>query len=154
MKSVYKSTRGAVRMRLPLRLELETLKQVDAEANERRVSRQLILESAIKERYSVVLQEERDALIARRLNRLDARQKVIERELEIIAESQALYMRMWLATSNDMPEGPREAVHNEGQKRYERFLASLSKRVSSGQSIFAELPREVVLREDDFPSSK
>ena len=148
-----KKPTGLVKMRLPLRLEPETLNQVEAEAKERRVSRQQVLEAAIKDRYCVVSQEERDALIARRLNRLDSRQKVIERQLEIIAESQALFMRMWLATSTEVPEGQREAVHGQAQKRYERFLASLSKRVSSGQSIFAELPREVVLREADFQDS-
>lgn len=139
-----------LKKRLPFWLDLQTLKEVDREVKELRVSRQQILESAIKDRYSKDAREDRDAQIVRRLNRLDTRQKVIEHDLEVIAEILALYMRMWLATNIEVPESQKSVLQAEGQKRYARFMESLLKRIGSGQSILAELPREFCLKEDSF----
>ena len=139
-----------LKRRLPFWLDLETLREVDREVKELRVSRQQILESAIKGRYSTETREDREAQIVRRLNRLDTRQKVIEHDLEVIAEILALYMRMWLATNIEVPESQKAALQAEGQKRYARFMESLSKRIGSGESILEELPRETSLTEEHF----
>ena len=136
--------------RLNVWLEPKLIERVDAEACSRRVARQEILESAVFDRYSQEAQEERDALIARRLNRLDNREKAMGRDLVAIAETLALFIRMWLAVNAEVPEDQREAAYLNGQARYERFLKSLHKRLDAGQSILTDLPREVVVKEEDF----
>jgi hypothetical protein len=136
--------------RLNLWLEPKLIERVDAEACSRRVARQEVLESAVYDRYSQESQEERDALIARRLNRLDNRGKAMARDLETTAETLALFIRMWLAVSAEVPEEQRGAAYLNAQARYERFLKSLHKRLNAGQSILTDLPREVVVKEEDF----
>jgi hypothetical protein len=142
--------KGGYRKRIAFRVQSPLLARVDAEARSTGTSRQQFLEAALAERFSEESQEERDALIARRLNRIDSRLSVIEREIEILAEWHGLYLRMWFATHPEIPEDQREAALRQAQQRYDRFLASLGKRVGSGQSLMQELPKEVALKAQDF----
>ena len=153
MNKNRRATTIRAKKKLTFFLDPRIIKQIDTEARELRLSRQQIMESAIKERYSPEAHEERDAQIVRRLNRLDNRQKAIEHDLLIIAEIQRLFVRMWLSTSIEVPASQKEALQAEGQKRYERFMESLLKRIKSGQSILDELPTERVLKDDSFSSS-
>lgn len=138
--------------RLTFFLDAGTKKQVEYEARQLHVSRQQIMESAVKARYSPEAQEEREAQIISRLNRIDTRMRVLEHDLMVIAEIQNIFMRMWLTANIEVSESQRVTLQAEGQKRYERFMTSLSKRIGSGQSILAELPREVALSDDSFHS--
>jgi len=133
-----------------LYLDTKTAKRIDTESEELKLSRQQIMESAVKDRYSPETKEEFAAQVIRRFNRLDNRVKVVERDLLVIAEMHRLFIRMWLSTSVEVPASQKELLQAEGQKRYERFIESLMKRVNSGLSILAELPRESQLTENSF----
>ena len=75
---------------------------------------------------------------------------VMEREIEILAEWHGLYLHMWFATHPEIPEDQRDAALRQAQQRYDRFITSLGKRIGSGESIMGELPREVVVKKEDF----
>ena len=133
-----------------IRIRTEVARQMKTLAKARGISRQRLIERTLIDAFEEGRQEDRDAFIARRLTQMDNRLRVFEREIEVIAESLALFLRMWLVNSPEVPQDQRETALREANDRYERFVNSLIARVSSGQTILTELPREVMLRASDF----
>ena len=131
-------------------LENDLLGEIKSEAKTRRISQQSIFEATLKDRYSVESREESEALIARRLNRIDNHIRAKQRLSEVHAEALALFIRMWLSSTPEIPEEQRNAAVLKGKARYDRYLSSLASRVSVGESIFTDLPKELFLRSEDF----
>ena len=123
-------------------LEPNLIDKVRIEAKEKNISCQRVLEAGIYDRYDEMKQEERDALIVRRLNRLDHGQKNLTHSLEILAEAFASYVRMWLANTQEVPESQREAAAIQAHARFERYMASLSRQVQKGEWSFGEITGE------------
>lgn len=119
-------------------------------ASERRVSQQKIVEAALETFLDGKKEEDFQALLARRLNSLDNRVKVLSRQQEIFVETFALYLRMWLASNAEIPEGQKETAFLRGQERFEKFLTNLTKRISNGKSFFLDLPQEVTVTNESF----
>ncbi len=132
------------------------IEKVKKTARERGVSQQKIVEAALTTFLDGKQEEDFQALLARRLNRLDNRVKVLSRQHEIFVESFALYLRMWMASNAEIPENQKEAAFIRGQERFEKFLSNLAKRMTVGKSFFLDLPQEIVLTQEAFnePSDK
>lgn len=124
--------------------------KVKAEARSRSLSVQKVLQTCIYERFDELSQEERDALIVRRLNRLDLGHKTIRHSVDILAEALASYVRMWLAHTHEVPESQREVAAIQAHVRFERYLATVSKQLQRGENSFREASKEVVLEDADF----
>lgn len=144
----YTSREG--RVKTTLWLDRRVLEAITAEANDRKVSKQSIIESSLKERYSEVVQLDRDAAIADRLNRLERGQRRIEEQIVISAEAHALFIRMWLASTPEVPSECRDSAIQSARERYERYLQQLTKRL--GQEVGASKGEmtEVSLKPEDF----
>ncbi|MBN8549334.1 MAG: hypothetical protein J0M12_08480 [Deltaproteobacteria bacterium] len=128
-KSIKYATREG-RVKTTIWLDRRVLNAVTNEADERNVSKQSIMENSLKERYSEAVQVDRDAAIADRLNKLERGQRRLEEQSEISAEAHALFVRMWLASTPEVPIERREEAVHSARTRYERYLIQLSKRVS------------------------
>jgi hypothetical protein len=148
-KSINYATREG-RVKTTLWLDREVLNAVATEAGQRKVSKQSIMENSLKERYSEAGQLDRDAVIADRLNKLERSQRRLEHQNEISAEAHALFVRMWLASTPEVPSEQREAAVQCAQIRYERYLKHLSKRVATGIGSSNYSPSEVKLEPGDF----
>lgn len=142
--------KGTKKERINIWVTSDIMQNLRREARERHVALCRIIETALMKRYSPLTQEEQEALIARRLNRIDIKLRTLERQLEISAECLALFVRMWLSSAPEVPESQRDAAYMKGQGRYERYIKSVSKRLQVGQSVFTDLPREVVVKEEDW----
>ena len=121
-----------------------------AEARQRRVQQKQIVLSALEAFFHPEGQDSRDAMIGRRLNRIDARQRALAQQHEIIAETLALFVRVWLTNTTEVPDSQKSEANAQGGKRYQRFIEHLVKRLGAGQSLFTELPKEVLLTASDF----
>lgn len=150
MSNQKTNNKTKLRKKATIYLDNDLMSQVVAEAYSKKVSQQRIFESAMRDRYSQESADERDALITRRFNRLDNKFQILEQQSEILGESLALYVRMWLTSTSELPEAQRDAAILQGQARYDRYLRSLGKRLLSGETIRGELPKEVALRQKDF----
>ena len=139
-KGRYTDRQGKTRVSVWIQAEL--LKELTIEAKDRGITRQSILESALRDRFRPIPREDYEALIARRLNRQDARIKRLEQRVEILAESFAMYLRMWLMSSPEVPEAQREAAVMQARERYDRYLKAVGKKVRTGQTIFTELEED------------
>lgn len=148
-KSINYSTREG-RVKTTLWLDREVLNAVATEAGQRKVSKQSIMENSLKERYSEAGQLDRDAVIADRLNKLERSQRRLEHQNEISAEAHALFVRMWLASTPEVPKDQRDIAVQSARERYERYLRQLSKRLDHHSSTSIHLMTETELKTEDF----
>lgn len=90
--------------------------------------------------------EQLEAALAARLDRISRSLDRLERDLLVANEAQALHIRAWLAATPAAPDGAaRQAMDAKGRERYAGFLEALGRRLAGGRS----LAREVL---EDAPS--
>ena len=69
-----------------------------------------------------------------RLDRLSMQLGRIERDLQVVAESLALFVRYQLTVTGQLPE-PDRAARLVGQDRFHSFMQQVSRRIAAGRSL-------------------
>ena len=129
--------------RIHNRISVDLMKRVEAEALEKGISYRDIIESAIKERYEPSRQPSRDAVIARRLNRIDNRIKVVERQQEILMEYLGLFIRMWFMANDEIPPDKRKKAFEQSSRRFEALTVKVEEQINTGKALISSLPKEL-----------
>ena len=80
-----------------------------------------------------------DAALVRRLDRINRQLDRVDRDVGIVAETLALYVRYHLTMTPPLPLADREAARALGRDRFEMFVAQVGKRVASGNRLVAEV---------------
>lgn len=120
-----------------LTAELESL------AARRKVSKSQIVEAALAAFLSPDGEDQREAAIVRRLDRLTRSIERLERDVTISTEALALFVKFWLTTTPPLPDTMRGAAHAKGRERYESFVEALGRRLAKGATLTKEVSEEV-----------
>jgi predicted DNA-binding protein len=80
-----------------------------------------------------------DAALVRRLDRMSRQLDRLDRDLGIMAETLALYVRYYLTITPPLPVGDQDAAKALGRERFEMFVAQVGRRVASGGRLVAEV---------------
>ena len=91
--------------------------------------------------------EQREAAIAKRLDKLDRRITRLERDTGIGVEMIALFVRFWLSNTPPPPETERAAMRRLGNDRYDAFMEALGRRLAKGPKVRQEIG-------EDFPTQE
>jgi predicted transcriptional regulator len=124
-------------------LDPEVMQALAAYADRRGKSRSLVAEAAIASFLSPDADEQREAAIAKRLDRLDRRQTRLERDVGIGVEMIALFVRFWLSSTPPLPETERAAMRRQGGDRYDAFIEALGRRLAQGTKVRQEIGEDV-----------
>jgi predicted transcriptional regulator len=124
-------------------LDPEVMQALAAYADRRGKSRSLVAEAAIASFLSPDTDEQREAAIAKRLDRLDRRQTRLERDVGIGVEMIALFVRFWLSNTPQPPETERAAMRRQGGDRYDAFIEALGRRLAKGPKVRQEIGEDV-----------
>ncbi|GGO99663.1 CopG family ribbon-helix-helix protein [Stakelama pacifica] len=124
-------------------LDPELMQALAAYADRRGKSRSLVAETAIASFLSPDADEQREAAIAKRLDRLDRRQTRLERDVGIGVEMIALFVRFWLSNTPPPPETERAAMRRQGGDRYDAFIEALGRRLAKGPKVRQEIGEDV-----------
>ena len=120
-----------------LTAELESL------AARRKVSKSQIVEAALASYLSPDGDDQREAAIIRRLDRLTRAVERLERDVTISTEALALFVKFWLTTTPPLPDTMRDAAQTKGRERYEGFVDALGRRLAKGSTLTKEVSEEV-----------
>ena len=124
-------------------LDPELMQALAAYADRRGKSRSLVAEAAIASFLSPDADEQREAAIAKRLDRLDRRQTRLERDVGIGVEMIALFVRFWLSNTPPPPETERAAMRRQGGDRYDAFIEALGRRLAKGPKVRQEIGEDM-----------
>lgn len=78
------------------------------------------------------------------LARLAKRLRRLQRDLLVMTETLALFVRYSLMISPPIPESERQAAETLGRKRYEVFIREIAKRIATDKGIVADVIRTIV----------
>lgn len=91
-----------------------------------------------------------DAALIRRLDRMSRQLDRADRDLSIMAETIALFVRYYLTITPPLPSGDQDAARALGRERFEMFVAQVGKRVASGGRLVADIMDQVSTSNPDL----
>jgi hypothetical protein len=135
------------RYRLNLFIEHTHAKRLDELAVKKGVSKSSIVAAALSSWLSPDAGDQREAAIAKRLDRLSRQFEKLERDQNIEIETLALFIRYFLTVSTPIPETRQEAARAQGRARFEQFVEQLGRHLTRGRSLVRDVIEE--LRPDE-----
>ncbi|BEG77708.1 MULTISPECIES: hypothetical protein [Alcaligenaceae] len=131
------------RARLNLFIEPDHARRLDDLAAYRGVSKSSIVAAALAAFLSPDAADQREAALARRLDRLSRQLDKLDRDQHILIETVALYLRVFLTVSPPVPDGQQDALRAQGKLRYGQFVDQLARHLQRGRSLVREVHEEI-----------
>ena len=125
--------------RLSVYLDPEMMAQLAELADRKRQPKSLIAEAAIMSFLTPDDADRREAVVTRRLDLLTRQGERLERDLSVVAETLALFIRFWLSVTPPLPQSAQAAAQAAGRERFESFLEALGRRLAKGRSVLREV---------------
>lgn len=129
--------------RLNCYFDAALLKRLDELAERRGLSKSTIVEAALASFLSPDAADQREAAIARRLDKMTRAIARLERDVSIGTEAQALYIRAWLTATPPLPEGAQAAAQAKAKERYASFVEALGHRFAKGERFLKEVSLDI-----------
>ena len=131
------------RARLNIFIEPEHAKRLDQVAVHKGVSKSAVIAAALASFLSPDGEDQREAAIAKRLDRLSRQFDRLERDQNVLIETTALYVRYFLTVSLPVPEGQQDAARAQGRARYTHFIEQLARHIQRGRSLVREVHEDI-----------
>lgn len=138
------------RTRLNLFIEPEHARRLDELATMKGLSKSSIIAAALASFLSPDSGDQREAAIAKRLDRLSRQLDKLERDQNILIETLALYVRYFLTVSTPVPEAHQEAARAQGRARFEQFIEQLGRHLLRGRSLVKDVVEEIQPDQNQF----
>lgn len=121
----------------------DLLKEVDALALRRNVSKSAVIEAAVASFLSADASERLEAVFARRMDRMGRQIEGLDEDLAILGETLSLFIRFWMTLTPPLPDSAEASARAKGNERFERFLQSLGRRLATGDRFLRERSRDI-----------
>lgn len=131
------------RARLNLFIQPEHVKRLNELAIKKGVSKSSIIAAALASWLSPDAGDQREAVIAKRLDRLSRQFERLERDQNIMIETMALYVRYYLTVSTPVPEAHQDAARSQGKLRFAQFVEQLGRHLQRGRSLVRDVQEEI-----------
>ncbi|MFT3819570.1 MAG: CopG family transcriptional regulator [Rubrivivax sp.] len=131
------------RHRLNIFIERDHARRLDELAAMKGLSKSSIIAAALSSFLSPDSGDQREAAIAKRLDRLSRQIDKLERDQNILIETVALYVRYFLTVSTPVPEAHQEAARAQGRARFEQFIEQLGRHLLRGRSLVKDVYEEI-----------
>lgn len=131
------------RTRLNIFIEPAHAKRLDQLATHKGVSKSAVIAAALASFLSPDAGDQREAAMAKRLDRLSRQFDRLERDQNVLIETVALYVRYFLTVSLPVPEGQQDAVRAQGRMRYAQFIGQLGRHIQRGRSLVREVHEDI-----------
>lgn len=129
--------------RMNLFIQPEHARRLDELAAKKGVSKSSIVAAALASWLSPDAGDQREAAMAKRLDRLSRQLERLERDQNIEIETLALFVRYFLTVSTPVPEAHQEAAKAQGKARFEQFIEQLGRHLLRGRSLVKDVIEEI-----------
>ncbi len=83
-------------------------------------------------------------LVLRRLDRLGRAVARNQRDVELLSEAFAVFVRLWFAHTPAIPEAAKGSVRASAESRYRQFVEHVAEQFSGGHRFLDDLPHEAI----------
>jgi hypothetical protein len=132
--------------RMNVYFEPSLLKQVEALALRRNVSKSAVIEAAVASFLSEDSAERLEAVFARRMDRLGRQIDCLDEDLAILGETVSMFIQFWLTIMPPLPENAQASARVKGQERFDGFVQALGRRIAKGDRFIKEVSRDIAAR--------
>jgi len=141
------------KIRVNAHVRPETFRKLDQVTARPGVSKAAIVDAALSAFLSPENDDQRDAAIIRRLDRISRQFDKLDRDQTVISETLALFVRYYLTITTPVPDTDQDAARALGKERFDYFVAQLAKRLAAGKSLVRDVLEEFEPSEADFFTS-
>jgi hypothetical protein len=113
--------------------------QLDFACKDKTKNKSKLTETALSQLLFPKAEDQLDAAMPRRLDRLTRDVGVINRHQQIVIESLGLFIRHYLITSLPLPPSEQQAAQAIGHQRFQRFIEQLGRRLASTTTFANEI---------------
>jgi hypothetical protein len=92
------------------------------------------------------------ALYLRRLDRLGRALARSQRDVELLSEAFAVFVRVWFAHTPVVPESGKKSARADAEIRYRRFVEHVAEQFSGGRRFLDDLPYESIGDDSELAS--
>ena len=131
------------RARLNIFIEPEHARRLDQLAVHKGISKSAVIAAALASFLSPDGGDQREAALAKRLDRLSRQAERLERDQNIQIETLALFVRYFLTVSTPVPEAHQDAARAQGKARFEQFVEQLGRHLLRGRSLVRDVVEEL-----------
>lgn len=131
------------RTRMNVYFDPALLKQVEALALRRNISKSAIVEAAVASFLSGDTTEKLEAAMSRRLDRIGRQIGALNEDVAVLGETLALFVRYWLIFTPPLSDNVQASARAKGTERFDGFLQTLGKRLATGDRFLKELSRDI-----------
>lgn len=131
------------RTRLNIFIEPAHAKRLDQVSAHKGVSKSAVIAAALASFLSPDGDDQREAALVKRLDRLSRQFDRLERDQGVLIETVALYLRHYLTVALPVPEHQQEAMRAQGRARYAQFIEQLARHLQRGRSLVREIHQEI-----------
>jgi len=124
-----------------LYLDQELTARLDALAAKPGSSKSAIVADALRAWLDRRASKEIDDLLKVRLDRISGQLNRAERDLGILMESLALFVRYEFMVTPPLPESQQAAARASAQDRYQAFIEQVGRRIAAGRDFRQELAK-------------
>jgi hypothetical protein len=154
MGSSFEGMLMTTRTRMNVYFDPELLRQVEALALRRKVSKSAIVEAAVASFLSGDSAERLEAALSRRMDKLGRQVDGLDEDLAVLGETLSLFIRFWLTITPPLSESAQASAKAKGGERFEGFLQTLGRRLATGDRFLKELSRDVESQPADASPSE
>lgn len=109
-----------------------------------------IVDAALTDYFADAANDERDAAIVRRLDRMSRQFDRLERQNTVLGETLALFIRYFLMVTPQVPEHQLDAARAKSEQQFEQFLEQLGRDLQSGKRVIQRAVDDVMAEESAF----
>lgn len=133
----------ATRTRLNLYFDPALIPQIEAMALRRNVSKSAIVEAAVMSYLSGDADDQLEAAMSRRLDKLGRQIDTLDLDLAVLGETVAQFIHFWMTITPPLTGAAQSAARAKGAERFEGFMQNLGRRLATGDRFLKELSRDV-----------
>lgn len=120
--------------------------ELKQQAKQRKTTESSLLEAALK---TFLSQTEHESVMDRRLNKIQSQNEEIRREQQILLETLAAFVKVYLGHTPEIPESQKRLAEENALERFKRF-ATLVSSAFENETWFGETVKERIMAKKDF----
>ena len=139
-----------MKKRLSIRLSAPLARKLEFVAGRSSGTKSALIEEALRARLEPEQVPGIDDVLIRRLNELNRAIGSIARDIAIITETLALFVRYFLTITPPLPQAEQDAARALGRQRFEVFVAQVGRRLGSDHRLVSEVLEKIAVQNPDL----
>lgn len=136
--------------RYTLYLSRPLARKFDLVAQQRNGAKSALVEEALRASIEPQQHPGVEEGLARRLNELNKKVATIGRDVAIVTETLALFVRYFLTITPPLPQSEQEPARLLGKERFQVFVAQIGRRLAGDHRLVSEVLESIATHEPDL----